>query len=316
MIRLHDNRLALLRKYLVEGQVNPALMEELLDHLACEAEERLWDGEAFEQVIDLLKEEASPEVLQNLNADLKALLEEEKTLTDMVFEGRNKQYGAYDLRKGYGKTIQRSLVLGVTCFLLVILLPDLYARLTPLLEDDAIGFEMELHNIDIRPLPLEHDNSQQQQPHDNTVEPNVITDEPNRPALGTAKPILGPPLVEKETELALLPESYQGWVEANEWEVKPSFAGGMTSLMTYIKSEINYPVMALKYAVEGRVFVGFTVGADGNVSQVELIKGIGYGCDQEALRVVTNMPNWLPGRAAGQPSAYRYVLPVSFEMVR
>jgi protein TonB len=75
---------------------------------------------------------------------------------------------------------------------------------------------------------------------------------------------------------------------------------------------IVYPKEAVADKVTGTVFVSFVVNADGSVSDVQVLKGIGSGCNEEALRVVQNMPNWLPGRQSGQPVAVRYSLPIRF----
>jgi protein TonB len=64
--------------------------------------------------------------------------------------------------------------------------------------------------------------------------------------------------------------------------------------------------------VTGTVFVSFIVNANGSVSDAQVLKGIGNGCNEEALRVVQRMPNWLPGKQSGQPVAVRYSLPIRF----
>ncbi|WP_025762064.1 energy transducer TonB [Dyadobacter tibetensis] len=318
MIRLHQDRLALLRKYLKESQVNPALFEELLDHLACEAEERLWDGAAFEEVLKLIEAEASPQILLDLNADLRALLEEEQSLTDMVFEGRNKQYGAYDLRKGYGHTIQHSLVMGVSFFLLLVLLPDLYARLTPSPDATSIGYELELNRVDIRPtvtLDLGSDlTSQPESALDEVIHQEPISLElPVRDTDETASlPILIRPT--SVPEEAVLPHAQQGWMDPNDWHRKPEFPGGVERLMGYIETQLEYPLPAIQNKVEGRVMVEFTINPEGRVQDVNIIEGIGYGCDQVAKKIVATMPNWKPGNKSGKPTSYRYILPVSFQI--
>jgi protein TonB len=151
MKRLQENRINLISSYLKTAKLDPELFPEILDHLSCEAEERLWDGKSFEQAYEGIVETATPQSLLYLSAETKHLLGMDKSLNDIVFEGRNKLYGAYALRKGYKQTVQRSVLLGVTIFLLMVMLPDLYARLVPELQDKDIAYELEMKNITIKP---------------------------------------------------------------------------------------------------------------------------------------------------------------------
>jgi protein TonB len=151
MKRLQENRIDLISKYLQTSKLDPALFPEILDHLSCEAEERLWDGKSFEQAYHGIMETADPRTLLYLSAETKHLLSMDKSLNDIVFEGRNKLYGAYALRKGYKQTMQRAVLLGVTIFLLMVMLPDLYARLVPERKALDIAYEIEIENVTIKP---------------------------------------------------------------------------------------------------------------------------------------------------------------------
>ncbi len=79
-------------------------------------------------------------------------------------------------------------------------------------------------------------------------------------------------------------------------ENQPEFDGGMQGLIKYLGENIRYPAAAQKANVSGRVFVSFIVTKTGDIADVKILKGIGYGCDEEAIRVVSRMPNWKPGR--------------------
>ena len=99
MKRLHKNRIDLFSKYLQDNHVDPELYNEILDHIACEAEERLWEGDSFERAYEGITSEADSKTLLFLNVEHKHLLAMENSLNDIVFEGRNKLYGAYALRE-------------------------------------------------------------------------------------------------------------------------------------------------------------------------------------------------------------------------
>lgn len=97
-------------------------------------------------------------------------------------------------------------------------------------------------------------------------------------------------------------------------ENNPEFPGGIATLGAYLGQNLRYPEAAKRANVSGKVFVAFTVGTDGGVSDVQILKGVGFGCDEEAVRVVEQMPRWQPGRQDGQPVAVRYNLPIAFEL--
>jgi protein TonB len=97
-------------------------------------------------------------------------------------------------------------------------------------------------------------------------------------------------------------------------EEMPSFPGGEAKLMEYVGKNIKYPQIARETGIQGRVFVNFVVEPDGSVSNVTVLRGIGGGCDEEAMRVVKNMPKWKPGKQRGKAVRVQYMLPVNFRL--
>jgi len=95
-------------------------------------------------------------------------------------------------------------------------------------------------------------------------------------------------------------------------EDMPEFPGGDKAMFKYIADNINYPKEALKHKIEGRVTIQFVIDEEGNVVDAKVLKGIGYGCDEEALRVVNSMPKWKPGKQRGDNVRVRFVLPIRF----
>lgn len=94
----------------------------------------------------------------------------------------------------------------------------------------------------------------------------------------------------------------------------PEFIGGQLGLYKWLSQNIVYPWEAKNNKIEGIVFVKFVIEATGEVSEVNIMKGIGYGCDEEAARVVKNMPKWKPAMQNGYPVAVYYNMPISFKM--
>lgn len=97
-------------------------------------------------------------------------------------------------------------------------------------------------------------------------------------------------------------------------EEMPSFPGGDVKMMEYLAKNIKYPQMARESGIQGRVFINFVVEPDGHVSNVKVIRGIGGGCDEEAVRVVKAMPKWKAGKQRGKAVRVSYNLPVNFRL--
>ena len=98
-------------------------------------------------------------------------------------------------------------------------------------------------------------------------------------------------------------------------EEPPTFPGGDSALVAYLKHNLHYPPAEKEKGIQGRVFVGFVIEKDGSVSSVEVKRGIGEECDAEAVRVVKEMPNWEPGKQSGIVVRMAMVLPISFKIV-
>jgi protein TonB len=88
--------------------------------------------------------------------------------------------------------------------------------------------------------------------------------------------------------------------------------GGINSFYQYLKDNVRYPAVARRTGVEGKVLVQFVVGKDGSISEVKVLRGIGAGCDEEAVRVMQKAPNWTPGKQRGKPVRQRCIVPIVF----
>lgn len=97
-------------------------------------------------------------------------------------------------------------------------------------------------------------------------------------------------------------------------EEQPSFPGGEDKMFEYLYSNIKYPQVAKENNITGRVFLTFVVEKDGSIANAKILRDIGGGCGQEALRVVKNMPKWSPGKQRGKPVRVQFNLPVVFDL--
>jgi protein TonB len=95
-------------------------------------------------------------------------------------------------------------------------------------------------------------------------------------------------------------------------ESMPEFPGGDAARIAYLNDNMEYPVMARESGIQGRVFVTFVVEKDGSITDVRVLRGIGGGCDEEALRVVKNMPRWMPGKQRNVPVRVQFNMPINF----
>jgi protein TonB len=97
-------------------------------------------------------------------------------------------------------------------------------------------------------------------------------------------------------------------------EQMPQFPGGPEAMLKFISGNINYPEEASEAGIQGAVYVGFVVEKDGVIDEVRVLRGIGGGCDEEAVRVVSAMPNWEPGVQRGKPVRVRFNLPIRYRL--
>lgn len=248
-------------------------------------------------------------------------------LDELVFENRNKAYGAYILRSDYNKNLKRSFLITFLVPLAIIITSIIYNKLhgdvlvkNPLVEpqisDSIIIVEYVLppkklveeikevltksagnnNNYEVRknvpnnPIPIDSVNS------------SSDLDLPIGPTNPTFNPIGKGTVSSGETG-----EIFDG----NAIEQMPEFNG---DLYDYLAKEIKYPKSALENGVQGKVTLAFVIGKNGEVSEVEVIGKVGFGCDEEAIRVIKEMPKWKAGEQNNRKVAVRMVLPIVFEV--
>ena len=172
--------------------------------------------------------------------------------------------------------------------------------------------------------PVEVESNEQIMPVANQPESGVISEDPRRNKMPQLLEISERQFEEDEVE-----ENIESEETELEEEVRPDFSSqkvydivdvmpvypdGEHELMEYIADNVEYPKEAIERGIEGRVFVKFIVEPDGSISNVKIIRGIGYGCDEEAIRVIESMPAWKPGRKNGKVVRVSMAAPVSFKL--
>ena len=264
------------------------------------------------------------------------------SLDDIVFEGRNKAYGAYALRRLYGRHVLKAIGLAGALLLLLVALPIMVQKLwpplvvaVPIVPDGPVIDIMSPPTFVQPPVtPPASQGTISLRTNVDEVPTKVVKDElvatkPAQPAV--APPAVDGPVAQGDTNLdgtgglSTTPGLSKGGNDtaANSAaptvskpfayvEVMPEFMGGDAAMMKYLQRHLKYPTQALKAGVEGRVYVAFTVNPDGAISDVEVLKGLGYGTDEEASRVIGQMPNWKPGYQNHRAVPVRYNLPITF----
>ena len=97
-------------------------------------------------------------------------------------------------------------------------------------------------------------------------------------------------------------------------EGMPSYPGGDEAMYQYISENLGYPKVARLKGIEGRCYVRFVVEKNGDLTNIQVARGLGYGCDEEAMRVVRNMPSWNPPTHKGVPARCLYIIPITFKL--
>jgi len=253
---------------------------------------------------------------------------------DLVFDKRNKTYGAYDLRQHYAGNMIRAMAITFTVIGAVGLYIKLNAGKIEIIEPtrriDVIIQPPPVAPIKkVEPLKAQPAKALPQAPTQKYVSYKVTNDpvveEPPKISeltgnVGTenikgdpAAPIsipedvpVGPP--------ADAPASTNEVFNTGSLEVQPEPFGGMDAFSKFLGRTLRYPAAASDANVSGRVVVSFVIEKDGSLSNIIVEKGAGYGFDQEAVRVLKLAKAWKPGKQNGQPVRVRYMVPINFQL--
>ncbi len=261
------------------------------------------------------------------------------TLDDIVFAHRHREYGAYDLRKAYPKALRNAVLWGIGSFLSLFILPTIYGKLKPK-EEPSFMREISLESVKLekrpeKPLPALE--KPKELPKQTTIRyriPEVIENPPHEdpPPVVDELEKANPgqeTIVGSDDEVAIVappedvpaPEATKpAEVEAKApeifeiVEIQPEFVGGMEAFRAFLSKNLRYPNAAQRSNIQGRVYLNFTVEPDGSLSNINILRGIGFGCDEEAVRVMKLTPKWKPGKQAGRAVRVKFTMPIVFAL--
>lgn len=250
---------------------------------------------------------------------------------DIVFEGRNKSYGAYELRKDNTKTNVRALIIGAVIFSFAVATP-LLINLIPDSSDDDLSLNEKITTVKLPP--------KEEKPKENLPPPPPP---PKVDQVKFVKPVVAkkeevveePPKVEEIKDKNLGKEDIKGDPNADlvltppgdgpkgpavveedntiynsaGIEVKPEFPGGMAKFYKFIENNYNVP----SDSPGGKVFIQFVVEKDGSLTDIKVLRDIGYGTGKEAERVLRKSPKWTPAEQNGKKVRCSYQLPITLQ---
>lgn len=259
---------------------------------------------------------------------------------DVVFANKNKNYGAYKLRRENGANTTKALVLASSVFILLFVAPKLIGMIKGKLPEEEIVKQVEVTVAPPPPVnpetppppPVEPPPPKQDQikfpppivKPDNEVvdkEPVQIEDlkkaDPGQKTIEgdpTADIVIAGPVGDGPKQAAVVEDTQV--YDFVSIEKQPSFPGGMDKFYAYLKKTVRYPSMAQENGISGKVFVSFVVEKNGSLTDIKVERKLGYGTDEEAVRVLKASPRWTPGIQNGKPVRVKYNIPISFTMTQ
>jgi protein TonB len=268
---------------------------------------------------------------------------------DLIFDHRNKDFGAYTLRKTSIARHNKAMIVVILFIILVVVLAYVVKGIQQAIEESRPKDEIEQVMVNIATEEVEEEEEEEVQERYEEPEPEALPEEILNTVKVTEILIAEDEDVKAEDEIKSADELQQtetafgqtnfdqgtddrNVVREHKDEViveektpepeqvftaveqMPAFPGGDAELMKYLSSHINYPPMAMENNIQGRVIVQFVVTKTGKVGEVRVVRGVDRDLDNEAVRVVKSLPDFIPGKMNGQAVNVWYTLPVTFKL--
>ena len=242
---------------------------------------------------------------------------------DLIFNGKNKAYGAYKMREDSPKRHNIAMLFVVVVALIGFSIPALIKLATPKQKEvmtevkkvepvapppPALKSSIKFTAPVIKKDEEVHEDDEiksQQELTETKVTISIADVKGNDEANGKDIADLKQVVTQAEPE----PEKIFDMVEQ-----MPTFPGGNAELMSFLAKNIKYPTIAQEYGTQGRVIVQFVVEKDGSIADARVARGVDPYLDKEALRVIKSMPHWIPGKQNGKPVRVKYTVPVMFKL--
>ncbi|MBK9636495.1 MAG: TonB family protein [Bacteroidetes bacterium] len=251
----------------------------------------------------------------------------------LVFQDRNQAYGAYTLRRDYNRTVTKAVFLSFAGLLLLVFTPSIIHYLSPekiLIPTDNIEVIVDITDVTLpdkiipipeKVIPTPPTPQRSSTQFTNLIVKDVDSTDNELTQDDLSKLLLATRSVDVDSVPGKDPlpdtkdNSTTGTSNPYIWvEEMPQFPGGVNEMLKYLKNNIKYPIDAREANITGVVYLSFIVDKEGEIKNIEILKGIGGGCEEEAVRVVKKMSKWNPGKQNGKAVNVQFKLPVSFTL--
>ncbi len=249
---------------------------------------------------------------------------------DLVFEGRNQSYGAYELRRNYNRRVT-FIIGGMIVFSFVLLGVKKFADRP---KTEEVKETIKVEQIDLTPPPPIEEVPPPPPPPPPppmvemvkfvppVIKDDAVEEEPQKLQEEVKETNVGTKDQEGEKDIVAPPTEVAGPGEPAAPEIftiveeQAEFPGGVAEMSKYIRDHLQYPAMAREAGISGKCFLKFVVNENGEISNVEVLKGVPgcQDCDREAVRVVKSMPKWKPAKMTGRSVKCYFNLPINFKI--
>lgn len=255
---------------------------------------------------------------------------------ELVFEGKNKEYGAYDLRRNSPARHQKALLIVIVVVAVCFMLPALIEAVIPKRVQKEVMTEVttlsQLPPPEVKSEAVKKVNAAPPPPLKSTIKftaPVIKKDSDVREEdeMKTQEEVTNAKVAisvadvvgndeENGADIADVKEMApdEGTAPLTYVEQMPYFPGGTQAMFKYIKDHLDYPEQAVENGIQGKVLLRFVVLPTGEIGQVEVIRKLDPLCDQEAIRMIKSMPKWVPGKQNGRAVSVWFNLPISFTL--
>ena len=266
-----------------------------------------------------------------------------ESLDELIFENRNKKYGAYELRKSHNGRVIKSLIYALLFIAMVVSFPLLIRMFTKKVKAVEITYSttvIELNN-DFRIEPMKNepkivaklpDHTKPEAPFQVINDSLITTDHRNKDTLDHANEstdISSDTLSSSQNNLTdtslarggsglqritLLTSSTP--FQLAQVDKSPQFKGGYVAMLKFLEKNIRYTAQAKREGVVGKIYASFIISSNGEIEAVKILKGLGSGLDEDVVRALYRMPAWEPGYFRGKPVSTILNIPVSFNLTQ
>ncbi len=262
---------------------------------------------------------------------------------ELVFEGKNKDFGAYKLRKTAPRRHITAYLIVVVCVIVALLLPAFIRFIRPVENTEKMVSVTALSDLKMDEPEVKEENKieievppppppalkstikftapvikadEQVRDEDEIKTQQEVTETKAAISVADVKgndEEHGKDIAELEEHKVIVQEEEKDEV-FQVVEQPPAFPGGMEALHRWMHKELRYPITAQENGIEGRVYIQFVVGKDGAIRDVVVVRSVDPALDKEAVRMVEKMPRWIPGKQRGVPVSASFTLPVTFKL--